>query len=261
MLRSTLLVLPLALLGACASTPPAATSGVSDTHSLDTAQLGANHWRLTTATTAAGQSIAPLFVDPAKPVQLDFAEGILAIRASCNYLRGAYTLSGSSLSVGQMMSTMIGCPPELHAQDKAIGDRLDNPLTVRRLDSDALVLVADDGSVLTFKAVPTAETRYGGPAQQVFWEVAAQTKPCPHPLKSGAECLQVREIHYDANGLKQGKPGEFTHFYGQIEGFTHEPGVRHVLRLKRFDVANPPADADRYAYVLDMAVETELVDR
>ena len=138
---------------------------------------------------------------------------------------------------------------------------MDHPLQVRTLDASTLVLAAADGSVLTFNAVPTAETRYGGPGETVFWEVADQTKPCPHPLMANAQCLQVREIRYDANGIKQGTPGEFTHFYGQIEGYTHQPGVRNVLRLKRFDVANPPADADRFAYVLDMAVETEQVDR
>jgi len=32
-----------------------------------------------------------------------------------------------------------------------------------------------------------------------------------------------------------------------------------VLRLKRYRIANPPADAPSQAYVLDMVVESELV--
>ena len=266
MLRATLLIQPLALMGACASTTPAASAPVTNTQAagqagVDATQLAANHWRLASATDAHGKPIAALFAQADKPVQLDFADGNIAIHAACNHLRGGYTLNGTTLGVGRMISTMIGCPQPLHDQDRAIGDLMDHPLQVRTLDASTLVLAAGDGSVLTFTAVPTAETRYGGPGQTVFWEVAAQTKPCSHPLTDNARCLQVREIRYDANGIKQGSPGEFTHFYGQIEGYTHQPGVRNVLRLKHFKVKNPPADAPSDAYVLDMTVETEQVDR
>ena len=44
-----------------------------------------------------------------------------------------------------------------------------------------------------------------------------------------------------------------------IEGYTHEDGVRNVLRLKRYTVKNPPADGSSIGYVLDMVVESELV--
>ena len=69
-------------------------------------------------------------------------------------------------------------------------------------------------------------------------------------------CLHVREIAYDDQGLKIGE-GEWQFFYQEIEGYTHEPGVRNVLRLDRFNVANPPADGSSIACVLDMVVESE----
>ena len=47
--------------------------------------------------------------------------------------------------------------------------------------------------------------------------------------------------------------------YQEVGGYEHQPGVRNVLRLKRFDIANPPADAPSVAYVLDMVVESEIV--
>lgn len=264
MLRPTLLILPLALLAACSSTQSehaANSQPAPSSTALAVDQLDANHWRLSSATTANGQALSALSVAGQKPVQLDFDQGNVAIHANCNHLRGSYTLKGNTLAVGPMMSTMIGCPPALHDQDRAIGDLLEKPLTVQALDARQMVLRAADGSLLRFAGEPTAETRYGGPGKTVFWEVAAQTKPCSHPLIDNMQCLQVREIVYDANGIKQGTPGEFTHFYGQIEGYTHQPGVRNVLRLKRFEVKNPPADASDAAYVLDMTVETELVDR
>src|SRR2546427_3924036 len=48
---------------------------------------------------------------------------------------------------------------------------------------------------------------------------------------------------------------KFENFYGNIEGYTHEDGVRNVVRVKRYEVKNPPADAPSQAYVLDMRSE------
>jgi pyruvate/2-oxoglutarate/acetoin dehydrogenase E1 component len=48
----------------------------------------------------------------------------------------------------------------------------------------------------------------------------------------------------------------FEHFYAAIEGYTHQPGVRNVLRVNRYSVTTPPADTPSKAYVLDMVVES-----
>ena len=66
----------------------------------------------------------------------------------------------------------------------------------------------------------------------------------------------MRELKYDDKGLKVGTPGPFGHFYNTIEGYTHEAGVRNVLRVNRYPIKNPPADAPSQAYVLDMVVES-----
>jgi hypothetical protein len=69
----------------------------------------------------------------------------------------------------------------------------------------------------------------------------------------------VRELHYDAQGLRVGEPGLWQTLAQPIEGYEHHPGVRNVLRAKRYVVASPPADASSVAYVLDMVVESETV--
>ena len=56
-----------------------------------------------------------------------------------------------------------------------------------------------------------------------------------------------------------GEPGPWQVFQGDIQGFTFEPGYRSVLRVDRYTRANPPADASRYIFVLDMQVETARV--
>jgi len=71
------------------------------------------------------------------------------------------------------------------------------------------------------------------------------------------QCLQVRELKYDDQGLKVGTPAPFGNFYATIEGYTHQPGVRNVLRVNRYEIKDPPADAPSQAFVLDMVVESE----
>ena len=154
-----------------------------------------------------------------------------------------------------MASTMMACSdPGLMALDGEIGKRIEGASKLGLLagDTPTLTLTTAAGDKLVFAGEPTADTRYGGPGERVFLEVAAHAKPCSHPLVPDMQCLQVREVKYDDNGLKVGAPGAFENFYDKIEGYTHEDGVRNVLRVDRYAIKEPPADGSRYAYLLDM---------
>ncbi len=271
MKRYLILMLPLAL-AACAKTPqgepvtpptstaPAATQPAP----ADTTALSAYHWRLSEAKDTSGNRIDALFVNADKPLQLDFAEGRVSVGNTCNHMGGAYSVEGDKLKFDRLASTLMACADaKLMALDQEIGKRLEAESTFALQSGDApmLTLTGSNGDVLTFKGEPTAETRYGGPGETAFLEVAAQTKPCNHPLIPDMKCLQVREIKYDAQGIKTGTAGEFRNFYEGIEGYTHEAGVRNVLRVKRYKRDPVPADASSVAYVLDMVVESETVKR
>ncbi len=267
--RTLLLALPLALLAAC-SNPPAPTktdtappaSTATPAPAVDGSVLTANHWLLDSAVDSAGKRVDGLFARADKPLTLIFNDGRLSVDNACNRLGGSYTLEGDALTVGDMMSTNMACgEPGVAALDGLVSERLKGKLKLTALHADAMTLVAANGDVLGFRAEPTAEARYGGEGETVFMEVDAQTKPCQHPLMKNATCLQVREVKYDDKGLEQGKRGAYENFYGNIEGYTHTPGVRNVLRLKRFQVKNPPADGSSLAYVLDMVVSQEAVDK
>lgn len=270
--RNLMLILPLALLAACSNpsaTAPAGTGGddlapaptaAADQKAvaaLDAQRLQGNHWRLDSATDASGKRLDALFAREDKPVTLDFQDGRIALSNTCNRMGGSYTLADGTLTVSPMASTMMACTDKaLMALDQAIGSRLEGALKTELAGEGQLTLRTASGDVLVFTPEPTAETRYGGPGETVFLEVAAQTKPCSHPLIPNMQCLQTREVAFDDKGLKQGTPGEFENFYGTIEGYTHEDGVRNVVRVKRYKIANPPADGSSVAYVLDMVVES-----
>ncbi|SDR15785.1 META and DUF4377 domain-containing protein [Pseudoxanthomonas sp. CF125] len=272
MKRCLILMLPLAL-AACAkppqgepATPPAATApAATQPASADTAALlSAYRWRLNDAKDASGKRIEALFVSADKPLQLDFKDGRVSVGNTCNHMGGAYSVAGDKLKFDRFASTLMACiDAKLMALDQEIGKRLETESTFALQTGDAptLTLTASNGDTLTFKGEPTAETRYGGPGETAFLEVAAQTKPCNHPLIPNLQCLQVREIKYDDKGIKTGTDGSFENFYGNIEGYTHEPGIRNVVRVKRYTIKNPPADGGSLAYVLDMVVESETVKR
>lgn len=271
MKRSLSLILPLALLAACSDHPapagsaddlapaPAAAASRAAAAQLDAQRLQGQHWLLQDATGADGTRIDALFARADEPVTLLFADGRVSVSNTCNRMSGGYTVNGATLTVSSLASTQMACADAaVMALDNAVGSRLQGELQSELSDGGQLTLRTAQGDVLVFKPEPTAETRFGGPGERVFLEVAAQTRPCPHPLIKDKQCLQVREVKYDDQGLKQGEPGEFENFYDAIEGYEHTPGTRNVLRVKRFKVANPPADASSQAYVLDMVVESAL---
>jgi heat shock protein HslJ len=269
-MMKTMLLLPLALaLAACAQTPPGqpaaptatTPAGTTPATAGDEALLTGYAWTLDSANDAQGKRIDALFPAAGKGLVLGFADGNASVSGGCNRMGGSYAVDAGKLSIGQMRSTMMACAPAAMQADEAIGKLLAQPQQWRIEEggSPRLQLVAADGSSSAWVGNATAQTRFGGPGETVFLEVAPQRIACNHPLIPDYECLRVREIRYDANGLRQSPPGEWEAFYGDIEGFEFREGERKVLRLKKFKRDPAPADASSIAYVLDMVVESELV--
>jgi heat shock protein HslJ len=272
-----MLLLPLAL-AACShtpvatspapsiSTPGAATVAAARAPSASgSTVLSQYHWQLNDAIDSEGNRIEALFVRPDQPLQLDFSADRLNVVNGCNNMGAGYHVRKGRLQIGPITSTMMAChQPALSALDDAIAQRLRGSVSVNLLSRDnapRLQLVTDSGDTLSFTGVATAETRYGGPGERAFLEVAAQTVPCNLPLMPGKQCLLVRERHFDEQGLPSGTPGQWQPLHQDIEGYTHTPGIRDVLRVKRFDISNPPADGPSVAYVLDLVVESEKVSQ
>jgi heat shock protein HslJ len=222
--------------------------------------LSAYHWDLVAAKDQQGQAIAALQPPGDKPLRLDFADGRIGISGGCNRIGGSYRQTDASLQFGPLTQTEMACADRrLMDLDAAIAQRLAGTVQarIRSGESPQLQLVAGNGDHLDFSGTPTPRTRYGGAGTTVFLEIAPQRIPCSHPLIPNLQCLQVRERTYAQNGTIATQ-GEWQPLYQEIEGYTHAPGVRNVLRLKKFEVKNPPADASSVAYVLDLIVESEL---
>ncbi|HEY0661364.1 MAG TPA: META domain-containing protein, partial [Lysobacter sp.] len=203
-----------------AAPPPAATATPAPAPAaatIDNTVLTGHHWKLDQAVDAKGQRLDALFVRSDLPVQLDFREGRVNVSNTCNRMGGGYTLEGTRLTLASLASTMMACTdPKLMALDSAVGKQLQSPQTVALQAGEAptLTLTSPAGDVLTFRGAPTAETRFGGPGEIVFLEIAPNAKPCTHPDVPGRQCLQVREVHFDEKGLRTGEtPQEWQPLY------------------------------------------------
>jgi heat shock protein HslJ len=271
MTRSVLL-LPLMLtlsLAACARTPgtaqtdPARVGGDEPPAATTTDALSGYHWRLQDATDAQGKRIDALLVRPTQPLQFNIADGRIAVLNACNQMAGTIAIDGDEARVGRLIATKMAClDAPIMALDGAISQRLQGVarIALRESDPPQLLWTAANGDVLRFVGEPTPETRYGSAGETIFLEVAPQTKPCRAGLAPNTmSCLQIRELRYDDNGLRVGEPGPWQTSSIRIDGFTHEPGIRTVLRVKRFAIRNAPADTPQVAYILETAIESEMV--
>lgn len=225
--------------------------------------LAAHRWTLQSAADGGGQPIAAL-VTPGRAVTLLFDGPRVHVQGACNAMNGEWRIDPQGrLAVGRLASTMIGCPRPLMQADAALSELLAQPLEVT-LQPDAaapsLRLVAPSKAALVLEGRRTPESLYGAPTR-IFLEVAAQPVRCRDGAGAGSSCLQVRERRYDEQGLPVGTPGEWRVFGEPIEGYAHTPGVRNVLRLKRFTRDPAPAQGPAYVYVLDLVVESEAMPK
>lgn len=92
---------------------------------------------------------------------------------------------------------------------------------------------------------PTQDTET--PGERLLLEIDSETATCTGVGKQ--ECMKIRA------------PGEeeWRLFYGSIQGFVFEPGLRSVVEGERTRVRNPPADASSLRYRLVEVVRREPV--
>jgi len=217
-------------------------------------------WTLQSSTDAAGKPIDTLFV-PGHAFVVRFGDARLSVQGGCNLMSGRWRLSPQNeLTLGPMAATQKACDPALMAADTAMSALLSAPLRARveTGETPTLRLESREGKTLGFAGRRTPKSLYGAPTR-IFLEVAAQRVACTPAPQPPSTCLQVRERRFDDQGLPAGKPGPWQPFYGEILGYTHEPGVGNVLRINRYRRPQPPADGSAYVYELDLVIESRVV--
>ena len=284
----------LALLTACAQAPvnrptaPAATQAAPSTAADLARQLPAYEWDLLAVRDGRGQNDARWRVGDRPPPRLGFKDGRVVVHHLCNVANAAYQLDGAQMRISRPVSTLRACAePGLMTLEQRVLTLLPTVQTAEAraasqgaapsdgptaaptdapaeapADTPQILLRFADGTEWDLVGKPTPQTRYGSAGERQFLEVAPLKVACNHPLMRNTTCLRVRDVQYDASGLKTSM-GEWRIFQGGIEGYEHREGVRNILRVNRYSLARNgqlPADAPSHAYVLDMVVETATTD-
>ncbi|MGG4774282.1 META domain-containing protein [Paenalcaligenes sp. Me52] len=247
-------------LAACSSSPSANTDSAQQSSMTTETTLQAYNWTLESVA-AKGQKpqAAPAGIN-GSPIVLHFADNQVSVEGLCNLMNGGYNVNGSHISVSNPASTMKMCSDQkLMSFEHEVGQLLPTVSQWAINANDAnptLTLTFTDGAKWLMQGEPTPETLYGGEPERIFLEVAPQREACSHAMIPNYQCLKVREITYDSNGIKT-KTGDWGYYYGDIQGYEHQPGIRNVLRINRYTRQNVPADASKYVDILDMVVESE----
>lgn len=201
------------------------------------------------------------------PVQLDFytANDTLHVYGGCNHLSTAYRsnvthhVSDEMLTIKtqSVASTMMTCDTALMKQEQGLAAWFSHQKFSILIQPDAqqphlLLTAANDGKLLELVGHATAEQRYGSEAHIMFLEIAPAKALCMDiKLRN---CLRVREVFYDTQGIKTGF-GQWFVLNQHIENY-HADGRRAIVRVKKFSSSAPNTTPENY--VLDMLVEQDL---
>lgn len=222
------------------------------------AELSRYRWSLVDAQDGSKRAINELIIIKDQ-VALNFnqyhGQDSLNYSVGCNVMSAGYQLQNDTLMVKDAMSTEMFCE-DLDAAENKLSEFMQRENQIKldstNADSPTLTLTAQDGSALIWSGRLTAQAKYNSKGETVFWAIAADNKPCQ--ADSSKECLQVKPITYNDEGIKTGE-GDWTEFAGMIDGYQHDPDNDEVVRLQRYKTDDKSAAKDGYAYVLDTVIE------
>lgn len=229
--------------------------------------LSRYRWTLATATDSTAQPLTSLMAIKDQVV-LNFnqnqGQSTVGYSVGCNMMSAAYQLQGSTLSTEDSMSTKMSCA-DLNAAENRLNELMqgDSQLSLIEGEKPMLTQVTGDASTLVWAGKLTAQAKYNTKGETVFWAVDAATKPCTD--NSAQQCLQVKPVFYDDQGIKTGE-GELIEFSGNIDDYQHDDKHNDVLRLQRYKLDNLDGNKEKtnvageeYAYVLDTIIERVVV--
>lgn len=155
---TTLAIFTLAL-AACTPIDPPQTGAPGQSGSGETPNLTGTRWDLT----QYGDPAAPRTpVTDSRPVLSFDNEGQLGHTTGCNGMGGEYTLTGATLTVGNLMQTMMACDDPLMAQEAAIGQALQSATTLTQT-GDTLVIGYAGGELRYTRAIKPEPASLVGP--------------------------------------------------------------------------------------------------
>ena len=189
-------------------------------------------------------------------VTLNFNQNHITYNVGCNQLSNQYSLSKNTMQpIGTGISTLMGCG-ELQAREQWLAKQMQSPSELQIMETQVDAVLSQttaDGSWLQWVGKLKPEVKYGK-GETVFLEVKPKWQYCDNV--TDRKCLEVRDIHYDTQGLKTAV-GQWHLLDAPIINYRHDESAQRVLRLTRY--RTPPTDTKGYGnlYQLDSVIETK----
>lgn len=223
--------------------------------------LSRYRWTLLDIDDKSGGPVITTLRDIKDQVGLSFSPNRNTINYSvgCNTMSAAYQLQEDRLTTEESMSTKMLCE-DLNNAENRLNTLMQgtSELSVTDGENPILTQVTSDAVTLTWKGRLTSQAKYNSKGATVFWAVNAKIVPCEG--NESQQCLQVKPITYDDQGIKINE-GQWTTFTGQIDGYQHDGKHDEVLRLQRYQLDGEENVAgEEYAYVLDAVIESAVVE-
>lgn len=234
-------------------------------------ELQSYNWHLLTAKDKHGKTLSGLDLttyglkNTGNIINLNFSKGKdnkvgISYDLGCNKMMKAMTYKDGIMTSlnGISISTLMGCG-KLNDAERLLNAQMVSSsklsISVGNDNKATLTQITSDNNILLWEGTLKPEVKYGK-GETVFFEVKPTLKPCD--TLTGKQCLEVREIKYDNNGMKTAT-GQWRILHEAIDGYRPEAGVQSVIRVQRY--RTPPTDTMGYGnlYVLDAVIESQLI--
>lgn len=234
--------------------------------------LSRHRWTLVGAVDANEQPVADLAnINGHTTLSFNQYQGqdTLSYSVGCNTISAVYQLKGHTLTTEEGMSTKMSCG-DLDEAENTLNTFMQgsSEFNIDQGDNTVLTQVTDDDVTLVWNGRLTAQAKYNSKGETVFWAVNSETVPCE--ASSSEQCLQIKPITYNNQGIKTHE-GEWRVFFGEIDGYQHDNKHEEVLRLQRYALnideasktSEPTKDEtadEEYAYILDAVIESSVIE-
>ncbi|MGP9557318.1 META domain-containing protein [Psychrobacter sp. AOP7-A1-24] len=234
--------------------------------------LSHHRWTLVSAVDANEQPVADLAnINSRTTLSFNQYQGqdTLSYSVGCNTISAVYQLKGHTLTTEEGMSTKMSCG-DLDGAENTLNTFMQgsSEFNIDQGDTTVLTQVTDDDVTLVWNGRLTAQAKYNSKGETVFWAVNSETVPCE--ASSSEQCLQIKPITYNNQGIKIHE-GEWRVFFGEIDGYQHDSKHEEVLRLQRYalniddvsETSEPTKDDtadEKYAYILDAVIESSVTE-
>ena len=143
-------------LAAGCQTTPNVTAPVTQPVTSDVLQ--AYNWQLVDAKRMNGERVSQLFINPAKPLTLNFSKDNDSNRVrfmnTCNNISAQYSVRDGNVEIANSISTRMACPEPQANFDKATLETVQGKYSLNKNANNTPILtIKNDSQVAYFKAI------------------------------------------------------------------------------------------------------------